>query len=456
MARGFYFNTEKNTYYYNDIDGKVTVCDKASENEFVYDTKETKQVYCSEHEVEKYLKVSGFQQLTLVVTENCNYRCKYCSYSGEYENQRQHNNSMMTFDTAKKAIDYYLAEYEKKKNKNFTESALIGFYGGEPFLNFNLIKQCVEYVEENYKYKVVFFVTTNGSIFNEGIMKFLIEHNFYVSFSLNGYKEEHDRLRVFADGSGTYDVVMKSLNMLKNYDKEFFHENTNIIFCYDNATELLEVNDFFENYGDDLPKISRCLKIADTFTDWYEQFTPEQNEKYRKERNELYSDFEEKCKDNQKVTQLEKIMFATDLLDVVNRPINVALNEIKPTIMKYTGACIPGYKIAVTPSGEIHCCEKVNLARLIGTVDTGIDYKKIAKMIRDYNQVMVKECINCPVQRICPICFTACLDGEGNFTKQNLGHCENVLKTVRRKFEKTYGLLEAGLLEDDLLQIMGR
>lgn len=143
-------------------------------------------------------------------------------------------------------------------------------------------------------------------------MKFLIDNNFYVSFSLNGYKEEHDRLRVFADGNGTYDVVMKSLNMLKNYDKEFFSKNANIILCYDNATELLKINDFFEKYGDDLPKISRSLKIADTFTDWYEQFTPEQNEKYRKDRNELYSDFEEKCRNNQKITQLEKIMFATD------------------------------------------------------------------------------------------------------------------------------------------------
>lgn len=115
MARGFYFNTEKNTYYYNDIDGKVTVREKTSESEFIYGTKEVQQAYCSEYEVEKYLKVSGFQQLTIVVTENCNYRCKYCSYSGEYDNQRQHNNSMMSFDTAKKAIDYYLAEYEKKK-----------------------------------------------------------------------------------------------------------------------------------------------------------------------------------------------------------------------------------------------------------------------------------------------------------------------------------------------------
>ena len=77
-------------------------------------------------------------QLVLQVTQNCNLRCDYCVYSGNYDN-RTHSNKVMSFDIAKKAMDYLILHSDE------LDEIVIGFYGGEPLLNFELIKKCVEY-----------------------------------------------------------------------------------------------------------------------------------------------------------------------------------------------------------------------------------------------------------------------------------------------------------------------
>lgn len=78
--------------------------------------------------------------LILQVTQQCNLRCKYCAYSGNYYN-RSHTSNRMDFETAKKAIDFYLKRSEK------ADQLALSFYGGEPLLEFELIKKCVSYIE---------------------------------------------------------------------------------------------------------------------------------------------------------------------------------------------------------------------------------------------------------------------------------------------------------------------
>ena len=82
---------------------------------------------------------NSVHMLTLQVTQNCNLRCKYCVYSGSYIN-RKHNNKRMSFETAKKAIDYYILHSSQMPKLRF------GFYGGEPTLEMELIRKCVSYI----------------------------------------------------------------------------------------------------------------------------------------------------------------------------------------------------------------------------------------------------------------------------------------------------------------------
>ena len=93
--------------------------------------------------------------LILQVTQQCNLRCKYCAYSGNYYN-RSHTSNRMDFETAKKAIDFYLKRSEK------ADQLALSFYGGEPLLEFELIKKCVSYIlQRKGDKKILFTMTTN-------------------------------------------------------------------------------------------------------------------------------------------------------------------------------------------------------------------------------------------------------------------------------------------------------
>lgn len=107
--------------------------------------------------------------IILQVTQNCNLRCKYCVYSGSYVN-RHHNNKRMTLNTAKAAIDFFWSHSSKSNNLSF------GFYGGEPLLEFELIKETVKYIKEKFiGKKYTFTITTNATLLEEEQIHFLAE-----------------------------------------------------------------------------------------------------------------------------------------------------------------------------------------------------------------------------------------------------------------------------------------
>ncbi|MGB7537508.1 MAG: hypothetical protein WBM17_03115, partial [Anaerolineales bacterium] len=84
----------------------------------------------------------GSELMTLEITDNCNLRCKYCIFSGGYPHSRTHGTHSMPFSVVKAAVDFHRSFRENAKNLS------IGFYGGEPLLNFNMIQQCVDYVHQ--------------------------------------------------------------------------------------------------------------------------------------------------------------------------------------------------------------------------------------------------------------------------------------------------------------------
>ncbi len=134
----------------------------------------------------------------LITNENCNLNCTYC-----YEHHK--TNSYMNFATAKSIID---KELLTAKTDEIFE---IEFFGGEPFLNFPLIKQVVEYVKTEYSHlKIYFNASTNGTLVHGEIKEWLIKNKdcFSPGLSLDGTKEMHDLNRPFKkDGKGSYDSI---------------------------------------------------------------------------------------------------------------------------------------------------------------------------------------------------------------------------------------------------------
>ena len=178
----------------------------------------------------------------LQVTQNCNLRCKYCVYSGSYVN-RQHNNKRMTLDTAKAIIDFFWSHSGKSDDVSF------GFYGGEPLLEFELIKDVVAYIKQKFVgKKYIFTITTNATLLKEEQIKFLAENNFNLVISLDGPAEIQDANRVFADGeSGTFETVMNNLKKVKEIN-EAYYSNISFNAVIDLSQNFSCANDFFLSY----------------------------------------------------------------------------------------------------------------------------------------------------------------------------------------------------------------
>jgi len=163
------------------------------------------------------LKKPKFNILYLLVTNRCNFKCKYCFIEGNYPKNYKFKD--MEWKTAKKAIDLFFYINKKKKNK---EGQII-FYGGEPLLNYKLIKKSIKYIQQkkNKKFNLTILLITNGSLITPKIAKFLKENNIEVGISLDGPKKINDKMRIIERNKGTYKFILNGLNLLKKFGVKF-------------------------------------------------------------------------------------------------------------------------------------------------------------------------------------------------------------------------------------------
>ena len=143
-----------------------------------------------ENEVKLCLfRLGYFGQIVLNLTEDCNLRCKYCFFSEEYDNTRNRTANMMNEKTALDALDYYFKEFKKVLEYNPNKKCVVTFYGGEPLLNFEVLKKCVEFTKKNCPTNYIFNITTNGLLLQKDVADYLVENDFYISISLDGTKK---------------------------------------------------------------------------------------------------------------------------------------------------------------------------------------------------------------------------------------------------------------------------
>lgn len=160
--------------------------------------------------------------LCLHVAHTCNLNCSYCFASqGRFHGER----AIMSLDTAKQAIDWLVANSGDHYNLE------VDFFGGEPLLNWDVVKQTVAYArsleKENHKH-FRFTLTTNGVGINDDVIDFTNKEMNNVVLSLDGRKEVHDHLRKFIDGRGSYDVIVPKFQKLVKArgDKEYYIRGT--------------------------------------------------------------------------------------------------------------------------------------------------------------------------------------------------------------------------------------
>src|SRR5689334_6696279 len=152
------------------------------------------------------------QRIVLNVTNQCNLACGYCyEYSDDKIAKTQDKPKYMSNKVAEAAIETLIRESAHRPVIHVT------FFGGETLLNFPVMRSSVAYAKrraEEVGKSVDFSLTTNATLLNEQIIEFLAEHRIGVTVSIDGDRELHDRMRVFHNGRGSYDVIAPKIKKL--------------------------------------------------------------------------------------------------------------------------------------------------------------------------------------------------------------------------------------------------
>lgn len=328
----------------------------------------------SEDEYEKFAAYSvaaPVKAMCLLVEQDCNLRCEYCFAStGDYGlGKRMH----MDFETGKKAMDFLL------ENSGDRENLELDFFGGEPLMNWSVVKQLVEYGrsrEKEYGKRFRFTVTTNGILLDEEKTDFINKEMSNVVLSVDGRKEVNDRVRKRVDGTGCYDAVMgrfKTLAEKRNYEN-YYVRGTFTKYNPDFANDVLHL------YEQGFDQISAEPVVSDASADYAltEKDLPAVFSEYERLANIII----------EHDRQGKHFNFFHFMLDL----------DQGPCAIKRLRGCGSGNEyVAVTPEGDIYPCHQfVGVEQYkMGNINDGTfntDIKKEFAAAHIYNKEDCKKC----------------------------------------------------------------
>lgn len=321
-------------------------------------------------------KPTTIKALCLNVAHTCNLSCEYCfAKGGKYSGP----DAIMTKEIARSAIDFLLENSGNHYNLD------IDFFGGEPLLNFDVVKDTVSYAkskEEEYNKHFNFTLTTNGVLLDDDVIDYLNENMKNVVLSLDGRKEKHDQFRKTLNGKGSYDaVVPKFQNFVKKRgDKEYYMRGT-----------------FTANNLDFTKDLQNYLDLGFTRTS-LEPVVGKEDEAYalkEEHLDKIYAEYE-KLADMlmEKIDKDEEFIFYHYMIDLENGP----------CVHKRISGCGSGTEyIAVTPTGELYPCHQFvgNPDFILGNLKEGIVNKDLVNEFKTCNCYSKEECRSCWANMYC-------------------------------------------------------
>lgn len=380
-------------------------------------------------------------KITLQLTQDCNFRCKYCIYA-ENKNlkQRSHANKYMSLETAQRAILFYRDHAIDSNIYN------VGFYGGEPLLQWELLKEIVRFAERELSGKLLTFsITTNASLLTDPKASFLEEHDVSVLVSLDGIKTVNDANRVNQTGNGTTDVVLKNIRMIRDRHPKLY-EKLRISSVIDPETDVA----LFGQYPcelDGLPLSSYTINIEDSTE--HDVVIP--FELHQTMENEVF------------LAYLSEFgLYSHDVSPYGYgqvEGIKNSMSMMKPSYgiddtMAPGGPCVPGKsRLFISVSGQLYPCERVNEtdAYCIGDLENGFDYEK-AKRILNVGSITESKCKNCWAMRHCAICGKYFDYSQASAATEKLKYCESIQRATQNKFRAMIMLSEMETIYKNIIK----
>ena len=363
---------------------------------------------------------SPIKAMCLHISHDCNLRCKYCFAStGDFGTGRK----LMPLETAKAAIDFLLEKSVGRENLE------LDFFGGEPLMNFDVVKQTVAYArskEKEYGKHFRFTITTNGMLLDDDAIDFINKEMYNVVLSIDGRKEVNDRMRVRADGTGSYDRIVRNFKKLveKRGDKEWYVRGTYTKYNLDFS------EDVFHLYEQGFDQISVEPVVEDPKVEY--AITEEDLDRICEEYDKLADRLMELKKNG---GFLNFFHFMIDL-------------EQGPCVIKRLRGCGSGNEyVSITPDGDIYPCHQFvgEEEFLMGNVWDGVKKPEISCQFKNCNVYAKEKCKNCFARFYCS---GGCAANSYNFT----GRIDDVYEIgceLQRKRVECAIMIKAAMAEEE-------
>lgn len=322
-----------------------------------------------------YQDLPNMYTLALNVTQECNLRCKYCYV------ENPGDVSFMSEKTAQKAVDF-ITELED------IEGFGISFYGGEPLLNFPLIKSTIHYTskiaEEKGFPEVTYHVTTNGTLITDEMIDFFTEYDIDVMLSIDGPAEIHNTMRVTPEGEGTHAKVADALQKLITAKGRHKISVSGVIT---NRGRLKDIYEYFSQFP------LRDIKLS-----YVRYLDDEEEQKYA-------------------LSPSQKLQYMEDMREIAKKCLELIMNGVRPSYYNFENKILQlwkhskkGYfcpagirRFGISPEGNIYPCgPAADLGEFkLGTVHTGLDQNLVDAWVAHASFDNRAECTSCWARDLC-------------------------------------------------------
>ena len=314
--------------------------------------------------------------LCLHIAHDCNLACRYCfAEEGEYHGRR----ALMSFEVGKQALDFLIANSGNRRNLE------VDFFGGEPLMNWQVVKDLVKYGREQEKKhgkNFRFTLTTNGVLLDDEVMEFCNREMANVVLSIDGRKEVHDFMRPFRKGKGSYDLIVPKFRKFaesRNQDK-YYVRGTFTRHNLDFAKDVLHLADL----GFKQISVEPVVALPEEEYALREEDIPQICEEYDRLAAEM-------IKRHREGKEFNFFHFMIDLTG-------------GPCVYKRLSGCGSGTEyLAVTPWGDFYPCHQFvgEEAFLMGNVFDGLKASELQEEFKGCNVYAKEKCRNCFAKFYC-------------------------------------------------------
>ena len=358
--------------------------------------------------------------LCLHIAHDCNLACKYCfAEEGEYHGRR----ALMSFEVGKKALDFLVANSGNRVNLE------VDFFGGEPLMNWQVVKDLVKYdrsLEKTHNKKFRFTLTTNGILLNDEIIEFLNQEMSNVVLSIDGRKEINDLMRPHRGGQGSYDSIVPRFKKVAESRKQmnYYVRGTFTRNNLDFAEDVMHLADL----GFKQISVEPVVAAAEEDYALREEDIPGLLKEYDRLAVELL----------RRQKEGRGVNFFHFMIDLKGGP----------CVAKRLSGCGSGTEyLAVTPWGDFYPCHQFvgKEEFLMGNVDEGITRTDIRDEFKTCNVYAKEKCRNCFAKFYCS---GGCAANSYNF-HGNINDAYDLGCELQRKRIECAIMIKAALAEQE-------